>query len=59
MPVTVKKIKGKFRVVEASTGKIAKNQGGTALDGGGHGSEEAAKKQARAVNASLSKRKKI
>jgi hypothetical protein len=34
MPVKVVKRNNKFRVVEASTGKIAK-RGGSAVDGGG------------------------
>ena len=52
MPLTVKKIKDKFRVVEIKTGKIAKNAAGTAIDGGGHSSEASAKKQMAAVNIS-------
>jgi hypothetical protein len=50
MPVTVKKQQGRWRVVEASTGKIAKNKAGTPVDGGGHNTEMGAKAQARAVN---------
>lgn len=45
--------KGKFRIVEASTGKIAKNKGGTAIDGGGHATRESCMKQASAVNANI------
>lgn len=59
MPVTVKKQRGQYRVVEADTGKIAKNKGGTALDGGGHGEIGKTKAQARAVNRSLGKKGKI
>lgn len=59
MPVTVRKVKGKWRVVEADTGRIAKNRAGTAVDGGGHESREQAIEQARAVNASLKRRGKI
>jgi len=59
MPVTTKKVGEKFRVVEANSGQIAKNKGGTALDGGGHGSKGKAAAQARAVNASLSRKGKI
>lgn len=51
MPVKVAKKGNKYRVVEAATGKIAKNKGGTALDGGGHKSPQKAAAQARAVNA--------
>lgn len=57
MPVTVAKRGKKFRVVE--NGKIAKNKGGTSLDGGGHETRTTAVKQARAVNASLKKSGKI
>ena len=56
MPVKAVKRGKKYRVIEASTGKIAKNKGGTAMDGGGHGSKAMASKQARAVNRSLSRR---
>jgi hypothetical protein len=59
MPVTVRKRGDKFRVIEVETGKIAKNKGGTALDGGGHKSKDKAGRQARAVNRSLSKRMKL
>jgi hypothetical protein len=52
MPVKVSKRNGKFRLVE-SNGRIAKNKSGTALDGGGHPSEAAAKRQQRAVNANV------
>lgn len=52
MPVTTRFIKDKYRVVEASTGKVAKNKAGTAVDGGGHTLRRDAKKQARAINAS-------
>lgn len=51
MPVIVAKRAGKFRVVEATTGKIAKNRGGTATDGGGHSSRARATKQIQAINA--------
>lgn len=51
MPVKVVKRGAKYRVVEASSGAIAKNKGGTAADGGGHASEAKAKAQARAINA--------
>ena len=50
MPVKVAKRGDKYRVVEAASGKIAKNKGGTALDGGGHSSKAKATSQARAVN---------
>ena len=57
MPLTTKKIKDKWRVIEVKTGKIAKNAAGTALDGGGHGSQSAAQKQAAAVNISQARKK--
>lgn len=57
MPLTVKKIKDKFRVVEKNTGKIAKNKAGTAIDGGGHKSESAAKRQMSAVNISQARQR--
>ncbi len=56
MPVKVVKRGEKFRVVEPS-GQIAKNNAGTAVDGGGFGSKEAAARQARAINANLGKKK--
>lgn len=57
MPVTVMVRNGKSRVVEAATGRIAKNNSGTALDGGGHTDKEKAKRQASAINANLEKKK--
>ena len=51
MPVTCRKRDGKWRVVEASTGRIAK-KGGKAVDGGGHRSREACARQSRAINRS-------
>jgi len=59
MPVKIVKRGDKYRVIEAGTGKIAKNKGGTALDGGGHESKNMASRQARAVNRSLSIKGKI
>jgi len=50
MPVKVKKVGNKYRVVESATGKVAKNSAGTAIDGGGHGSKQKAVSQVRAVN---------
>jgi len=58
VPVKVVKRGKKYRLVEPS-GKIARNKGGTAIDGGGHSSASGAKKQAAAVNISLKKRGKI
>ena len=56
MPVKTVKRGDKFRVIEASIGKIAKNAAGTALDGGGHSSNAGASRQARAVNANTKKK---
>jgi hypothetical protein len=50
MPAKVAKRGGKFRVVEARTGRIVKNKAGTAADGGGHRSRARAQAQARAIN---------
>ena len=50
MPVTVRKRGKMFRVVESS-GAVAKNKAGTAVDGGGHKSKAKAVRQARAINA--------
>ena len=54
MPVKVKKIGGKFRIVENKTDGISTNKGGTAVDGGGHSSRERAMAQAAAINANSS-----
>ena len=54
MPVRVSKRGGKFRVVEALTGRIA--GGSSPKDGGGHASQAKAKRQARAINEGLRKR---
>ena len=56
MPVKTAKRGNKFRIIEASTGKIAKNASGTALDGGGHSSQSGASSQARAINANTKKK---
>lgn len=58
MPVKIRTVRGVPRIVEAATGRIAKGQGGGAMDGGPrHGrSGSALERQARAVNASLSRR---
>lgn len=56
MPAKVAKRGGKFRVVEPD-GKLVRNQAGTPVDGGGHASESAAKRQARAINVPKSRRR--
>ena len=57
MPVKSVKRGSKFRVVEASTGRIAKNRAGTPVDGGGHASQGKASRQASAINTSISRKK--
>ena len=59
MPVKAVKKGDKWRVIDADTGRIAKNQGGTAIDGGGHTTRKKAIDQVRAVNRSLKLRGKI
>lgn len=54
MPVRVKRVGGKFRIVETKTDSISTNKGGTAVDGGGHSSRERAMAQAAAINANSS-----
>ena len=49
MPVTVKKVRDKFRLIEPN-GNVAKNASGTAIDGGGHKTKTKAQRQAAAVN---------
>ncbi len=58
MPVKIAKRGGKFRVIEAATGRIAKNRAGTAIDGGGHGSKARALAQVGAVNTPKGRRRK-
>ena len=57
MPVTTKLINGKYRVVEADTGKIVNGRWGTPADGKGHVTAKRAEDQAAAINASIEKRK--
>jgi hypothetical protein len=54
MPVSCQKIKGKWRVTDPD-GSIAKNDAGTAVDGGGHDTESRCTAQARAINAGTHK----
>ena len=56
MPVTCKLKEGKWRVVEPG-GKIAKNDKGTAVDGGGHETKTQCQRQAKAINANSEDRK--
>jgi hypothetical protein len=61
MPVTVAKIGDKYRVVEktAKGTRVTKTAAGSAADGGGHRTREAAERQARAINRSLKRAGKI
>lgn len=51
MPVKVMKQGKVYRIVEAESGKVVKNNAGTAVDGGGHKTKPKAVKQAAAINA--------
>ena len=57
MPVTTKLIRGRYRVVEEDTGRIATNQAGTPVDGGGFTKQDRAERQVSAINRSLALRK--
>lgn len=54
MPAEVALVGGKYRVVEQKDGMqvVVKNRAGSAVDGGGHATKQAAERQAAAVNAS-------
>ncbi len=56
MPYNVKKVGGKYRIFKAGSGKVAKNKGGTAMDGGGHDTPAAAHAQIKAVEMSEKRR---
>ncbi|MCK5021001.1 MAG: hypothetical protein KAS32_28575 [Candidatus Peribacteraceae bacterium] len=56
MPVHIKRIAGKFRIVDYSNDKITRLKDGTAVDGGGHESEAEAYKQEQAINKALKKK---
>lgn len=58
MPVRVKKIAGKFRIVDVSTNRITREPSGKAVDGGGHKFEQKAFRQSQAINRALKKKKK-
>lgn len=53
----MRKLNGKWRIVEAGTDKLA-TRNGRAVDGGGHQSKDNALAQVGAINSSLEKRKK-
>ena len=48
MPISVKRIGKRYRLVEPD-GTIAKNDRGTAIDGGGHSTKDRAEAQSRAI----------
>jgi hypothetical protein len=55
--VDVKRINGKYRLVEKGTSKIARTQAtGAARDGGGHRGKATASRQASYVNQALKKK---
>lgn len=56
MPVKTERRDGKWRVVEASTGRIARRKGGKPMDSGGFASRAGATAQASAVNLSMRRR---
>lgn len=57
MPVMMKKVGGKYRVVEAASGKIATTKNRKAHDGGGHKSREQAIAQVQAINMAIERKK--
>jgi len=59
MPVKVRQIGRKYRVVEADSGAVATGSKGNPRDGGGHQSEAKAKRQAAIINAHLAKKGRI
>lgn len=48
--VEVKKVNGKYRVVEAGTRRVEKTQNGVPRDGGGHQTKKVALRQAGYIN---------
>jgi hypothetical protein len=56
MPVGVRRINGKYRIVEPG-GDIATTPNGKPRDGGGHPTEAQARRQQRAINANIKKAK--
>lgn len=53
MPVKAVKRSRKWRVVEEKTNRLARNDSGTPVDGGGHNFSAKAKDQAAAINRNL------
>lgn len=56
MPAAVRKQGDLYRVINSDTGRLEINAAGTQVDGGGHRSQAAAARQARAINASKSRK---
>ena len=56
MPVEVKKIAGKYRLVAAGTRAVEKTQNNVSRDGGGHRSKATAERQASYINAAWKKK---
>lgn len=50
MPVCVRKINDRWRLIECDTGNIARNRNNKPIDGGGHRTESAARRQQTAIN---------
>jgi hypothetical protein len=58
MPVIVRKRRGRYRVVEKSSGRLARSSSKSKpSDGGGHASKAKAERQARAINAAWSRKR--
>lgn len=55
MSVKVRKIRGKYRVVESDTARISKTKNGVAKDGGGHIRSKKAHSQARHIHEGIAK----
>jgi hypothetical protein len=50
MPVQVKRLRGKFRIVEEGTNRLARSKNDKPMDGGGHKSRVKAHRQAAHIN---------
>lgn len=55
-PVEARRHQGKVRILIMGTRQIARNSAGTPVDGGGHTSAIAARRQARTINSKLKRR---
>lgn len=56
MPVKIVKRRGKYRLVDASTGRIDMTDKGNPRDGGGHKDKAKAERQAGYINEALAKK---